>query len=347
MYGSLARRFIPSLLITLISIVAQPALADLRGMLQQSYVAQLQATRSTLASIRRSNCTSCTPNVSASCQSFYGRMENDGVIDVRVAFGYMDVSQGEPYVYAGRDLGQSPTLDSGASPAFAEVLTSRCWRTGAETCGFSRRRDDPELLEKSITRADGRRILVRVRVTRASASLYHPENVGPLWSEQQRLTETSERNFFGGLQEADAVLYLGHARNGGGPDFTPVVLRDDRNPNTLDKPNYAGHYLTRRPGMNRMVESIKSGGRSPALLALYACSSDRHFTRALRSASPETALIVTGDLINYDEILNGALGTVEALLRGSCSDEFRSQLQLTPFSRQEVLLKQFPGSVGP
>lgn len=324
------------------------ASASLADMMEGGYLHQLRATRTTLGGIPMQDCTNseCVGRVSQSCDSYYQRMERDGVLDVRVAFGYMDVSMGERYEYAGRDLGQSPALDRPAALALRELLTTSCFWSQGAICGFSPRSDDPSVLEKYVQRRNGQRVLVRVRVTHASASLYHDENTGPLRQTQAQLTEQSNESFFGGLHQADALLYLGHARNGGGPDFSPVVLAQAA-PGRLRKPNYAGYYQARRPGLNRMLQELRNSQQQPAMISLLACSSDRHFHSAVNRVAPNTALVTTGDLIYYDEILNAALGNIEALVRGSCGDEFRQNLQLTPFAQREVIMRNFPGRVGP
>lgn len=329
-------------------VFAPLASAGIADMMESSYLYQLRSTRSTLGGIQKQNCRheQCEGPTSRTCETYYQRMERDGVLDVRVAFGYMDVSMGEPYVYAGRDLGQSPALDRPAARALRELLTTSCTWSRTEACGFTQRADDESVLEKIVRRRNGAQVLVRLRVTHASASLDHHDNLGSLRQLQSQLTALSNESFFGGLHQADALLYLGHARNGGGPDFTPVVLAPAA-PGKLRKPNYAGHYLARKPGLNRMLQELRASAQRPAMISLLACSSDRHFTASLRRASPDTSLITTGDLIYYDEILNAALGNIEALVRGSCGDEFRRNLQLTPFAQREVLLRNFPSQEGP
>ncbi len=340
--------FLAFLIMTSAALEASFASAGIADMMESGYIHQLRSTRSTLGRISKQACLheQCDGSVSQTCESYYQRMERDGVLDVRVAFGYMDVSMGEPYEYNGRDLGQSPAIDRPAALAMRELLTTSCAWSRTEACGFTARADDPSVLEKYVQRRSGHQVLVRLRVTHASASISHDDNLGSLRQFQEQLTAQSNESFFGGLHQADALLYLGHARNGGGPDFTPVVLAPAA-PGKLRKPNYGGHYQARRPGLTRMLQELRASQQRPAMITLLACSSDRHFTASVRRASPDTALITTGDLIYYDEILNAALGNIEALVRGSCGDEFRRNLQLTPFAQREVLLRNFPAQVGP
>jgi hypothetical protein len=330
-----------ALLVSLLASLTTPiASASVQSTMQRAFSQQITTARELLSNIPQTNCADCDQNEMRMCQSFHGRMESDGILDIRLAFGYFDISLGEPYYYDKQNLGQSPALDSSIEPAMRDVLTSSCRSTNAVTCGFSDT-PDPEVIEKTVKRTNGQRVSVRIRMTHASASLFHLDNFTTYRSQQILLSETSERNFFGGLREADAVIYFGHARNGGGPDFQPVVLRDDKNPATYDKPNYAGYYLAKREGLNRMLENLTGNG-GPALLALVACSSELHFASRVRKAAPSTALITTGDKIYSDRMLEVALGTVEALTRGSCGPELRSLLHLSDFAREQVLLRGLP-----
>ena len=160
----------------------------------------------------------------------------------------------------------------------------------------------------------------------ASAGTSNQENSNA--EAQAQATELAEEHFISGLQNAEAVIYIGHARNGGGPDFSPPVLRS-----ADQKPDYKNWYEVKKPGLKLMSKTLAEGERTPALLVLSACATEKHFGEALSGP----AVITTTDLIEYDQLLAIGFASLEMLLKERCEEAFLSGVRVA----EERVLGQF------
>lgn len=272
------------------------------------------------------------------CREFYRDLYSRGRIDIRVGFGYMDYSEGEDHVYLGYNFGRNFAIDTLARNSFVKTLTEKC-RGQEEVCGFRVDPHDPDLLTKPVLDADGRTVEARIRVTSSSYTENTRWNESQYSLEQDALSRKAEQNFFGGVDEADVLIYIGHSRNGGGPDFRPPILLPDY------KVNYAP-YKKNRPGLNRLVKALNSARRKPGVVAILSCLSETHFHRSLQRAHPRGAfLLTTGDskeeLANYHEVLQNAFGTVDSVLRKKCAAGIRRAVHFTPSTARGYTLKNF------
>ena len=256
------------------------------------------------------------------CTSFNDVSNSGGVIDIRYALGYFDDSNGHSTQYANRDWGKSVSSDEGVAIAVREFLTEECPNADRRLCGFTEKRSAAERVrngETLLTRqleVQGRSVEVRITLTYASASPFYERNLGALKSKQERYTRTSEENFFGGLRSADYVFYVGHSRNGGGPDFNPPRLLA-----ATGKPDYLGYYRKFFPGRNRMMQELAKTSNGNVTVGLFSCESNLHFRSRLLGQNPKQPAILTigttGSL-DYFDVLRGSLGYLEGILRGTC-----------------------------
>lgn len=254
-----------------------------------------------------------------SCESMYSRALNKGVLDIRYALGYFDDSTGHDAIWNGINFGMSPSLDVDIFYALRGVLTSRC-RGDLRFCGFKESSDPNSgvvVLQKKM-KFQGRKILVRLTLSQASASPSFVKNKGSLKDRQAELTARSEENYFGGLRSADIVLYNGHSRNGGGPDFAPPIL------NSENKVNYKGYYEIKRPGINKVMSALKDNPDKGIIVGLFSCYSHKHFYNTFTKANPNQRLILSADTIDYVDSLKASVGYAEGFLRGMCGEELSS-----------------------
>ena len=110
---------------------------------------------------------------------------------------------------------------------------------------------------------------------------------------------------------------MGHARNGGGPDFRPVPLawRDGRN-----EPIYS-YYLRQRVNYHKMLDSLSTSSARPKLLAILGCNSMRKFYQSgLDAFTDTTGFMLSGEL-SWPQNRPGYLGL---LLDGIFSQRCRS-----------------------
>lgn len=269
---------------------------------------------------------------SAKCQSFIDTYTRDGVFDIRYALGYFDYPTGSnPIVEHGLDWGIAVSADEGIAVGIRKVLTRKCTSEDRRLCGFreitpqeDRIRRGKTVLTRDIEIGD-RKVEARMTLTYASASPFYERNLTLLKAKQDRYTEASDENFFGGLRNADAVIYMGHARNGGGPDFNPPRLTPDKHV------DYYGYYRKQFPGMFRMLKELKANSNKEIFLGLFSCDSKLHFGRRLLTQNPKQRVVLTlgGEaVLNYADTFLVSMGYIEGLLRGRCGASLEAYARL-------------------
>lgn len=263
------------------------------------------------------------------CERVYSNAINKGVLDIRYALGYFDDSTGEERVWEGINYGLSPSLDIETFNAVRQVLTSRCWDRSLRSCGFSESGDPKQgkvVLTKNID-LHGKKTLVRLTLTQGSATESFVQNKGPQAARQSFITAQAEDNFFNGLKVADIVLYNGHSRNGGGPDFNPPILMSNLHV------NYKGYYEVKRPGIIRTMKSLQENPNKGIIVGFFSCYSKKHFYNTFTQANPSQRVILSADTIDYFDSLKASMGYLEGFLRGSCGQD------LADTAKQEEKLK--------
>ncbi|MGH7821022.1 MAG: hypothetical protein ACREQ9_14760 [Candidatus Binatia bacterium] len=261
---------------------------------------------------------------SEACRAFYRNLYDGSDLDVRIAFGYMDAPADEgPIVVDGTDYGLNYALDGHARSAFTSWIQRPC--EGSERlCGFRARPEDPDLYVKELGPEAENHREVRVRVTHASAAPFHVRNVegGDQHDVQSQLTHVAEANFLGGLGQADAVFYVGHARGGGGPDFAPPILRGDRHV------NYDGYYRRVKPGVKKLLHFLANAQKPAKVISLLSCKATGLFVDRFRleMIASESMFVTAPNLTGYKAILLTTVVIFDSLLNGRCLTEIRSML---------------------
>ena len=234
-----------------------------------------------------------------SCLQAYARFYRDPVIDIRVLFGYKDT---RPLRFVG---------DRYERNTFVEQLTGPCLESET-ACAFSRSADDGDRFEKKIVIYDGTTRTVQISVSHSSVGPDDDENLKDSYQKWQ--SEVAQTNFFSGLEMAHAIFYHGHSRNGGGPDFSPPVIRPDGH---VDY----GRYMKEKPGVAPMLAAIQKR-KNPGLLALLSCISSGHFAQTIEKTDPQLALITHRKLLYYDTGRKSLMGALNALLGNWCQPGF-------------------------
>ncbi|WP_373998792.1 hypothetical protein [Bdellovibrio bacteriovorus] len=264
------------------------------------------------------------------CVQRYQDILDDGLIDIRIALGYFDWTTGSNVYAEGRSFGLSPSLDLGAFAALRKLLTTPCYGR-ARFCGFKQDPNNMYRFNREVT-VHGNKYPARVEVHFSSATEFLDTNLGRMSREQQERTNFMDAYFARALQNADAVFYFGHARNGGGPDFSPPVFVRGRN-----KVNYDGYYEVQRPGLKKLLNAL-SGSKKTPILGLMACNSRDHFLKKVRATAPNTGVITSLDVLNVDEVYTATIGGIDAILRGQCQQTFYQSLRLTPNNQRYITM---------
>jgi hypothetical protein len=256
------------------------------------------------------------------CSDFYSRLSHFGVLDVKVIFGYFDLH--DPWQLVSGDPNQlyplNTPLDSYAFNAFVRTLQQPC--TGpAMVCGFYIESREPMILSKIITGFDGKQLIVRVTTANSSVSTSGQDNITIKSAEQAVKSAATEKLFLDSVSSADAVFYLGHARNGGGPDFQPPVTL----PNGAV--NYQGYYLKQHPGLIKLQQALQKSRGAAKVFGMFACLSEQHFLKTVSTLAPGSAFIGADVLFDYSYLLASSLGALDGLMRGQCGNEFNQALR--------------------
>ena len=245
------------------------------------------------------------------CKEAYDRLFSKPKVDVRVVFGYKDA---RPARFVG---------DRHERLAFVQKITAKCQGPNDNACGFVRSGHNADLFEKTIRTPSGQKVTVELRVAHSSVGSDDASNrIDPFQNWQ---SVYARRTYLMGLESADVVLYNGHSRFGGGPDFDPPKLRKSQEIN-------AAYYKSKRPGLKETVAALtaRPKGRDPRkslkILGMFSCESSQHFTEEIQKRSA-TALITSKGLLYYADAFQNSLAALDSLLGSRCERGFKQALR--------------------
>lgn len=247
---------------------------------------------------------------SPACKKRYEELYKDGYLNIAIGFGYWDNS---PYEHV---------FDQYIANALRRTLTEPCNR-GHNVCGFSRKGD---FFTKIVRGPDGRPNRFTVSLTYGTLTTNNVANTTTLRERQYAQCNAATNKFFGEVARgSEVVMYIGHARDGGGPDFCPPVRKENK------KTNY-DWYQANRPGFKKLLSAMdqsKAAGRSNQIIGLYSCSSKRHFHNEMKAKLPEAGYILTSNEIMATQAINSIASTIDALAGKKCVSGFNQGLKLS------------------
>jgi hypothetical protein len=221
------------------------------------------------------------------CAEHYAEMFDDGLLSVSVFFGALDTPSGH-------------FLDISSARAITEFLTSPC-RASFGACGFEREPGKEVVLAKRIERG-----LVRIRVAHSSIAERMDER--DALREQHARAAVVENEFRSSLGRDDIVVYAGHARFGTGPGFSTV-------------PTFSSAWVSTyilQPPIVSFAEHLASSEKTPTILALLGCNTERYYGRTLRAAAPNSSLLLTTGYSFNDALVVETVNLLDRILRGRC-----------------------------
>ena len=244
------------------------------------------------------------------------REEKIKSLEIHLDFGYKDA---RPARFVGDRYERLRILQDFLKPC-SSVLNF--------ACGFSRDAEDADLLTKKIKNSEDQNWLIQIRLMASSSGPDDDENRRNPY--QAALSKRAMANFRQGLRQADAVFYIGHSRDGGGPDFSPPVLSKN------DHVNY-DWYKKNKPGLSSLLSSLK---RIPArnknhrrVLGLMSCASRELFTKKIRQVDAHLELVTVPDLLYYVDALD--------LTQRAVSDFIESELTATAGRTRPQISRSF------
>jgi len=252
----------------------------------------------------------------SACYLTYGSFYEAPVVRIRVAFGYKDA---RPARFVG---------DRYEKIMLVSYLTRGC-PAGFFACGFERAEDDADRFTRTITLPDGRTRQVELVLTHSSAG--PDDDLNRRDRHQSWLSLYSRENMEEGLRQAQAVLYNGHSRDGGGPDFEPPRLRADD--------NHVDYYwyTQNRPGLRWLMSHLDETNPNPKLLGLFSCVSTNLFSKDVRKVKPKMGLVSNRQLLYYTDAMKGLMGTLSSILGLTCETGFDSAISAESTGGSSVL----------
>lgn len=249
-------------------------------------------------------------NGNEACVKRYSGLYKDGVLNVAVGFGYWDNSPGE-FVF-----------DSFIANGLRLALMAPC-SPGMNVCGFKRQDD---FYTKTVKGPDGKPNRFTISISYGSISSNNVANTTVNRTKQYAHCEAATSKFFGEISRGSEVaLYIGHARNGGGPDFCPAVR--DSHKHT----NYPW-YMKNRPGFTKLLSAMdtaKTKGHPTQVVGLYSCWSRRHFHQEMQERNPGTGFVLTNIDVSSINAINSLVTTLDALIGQKCGSGFSEGLKLS------------------
>ncbi len=242
--------------------------------------------------------------LSPSCQKAYLDLFKNSEADIRVVFGYKDA---RPARFV---------ADRYEKMIFVQRAIQDCQK-GEQLCEFVRDPFDMNLFSKKITGPDGHPKRVRLHIVDSSAGPDDEENRrNPFQKWKSAVARTS---FLEGLTQAQIVLYNGHSRAGGGPDFSPAVLRRDQHV------AYA-QYKQNPTGLKEMMKALDP--TSPlVLLGIFSCASDKLFSDQIKNKKEKLGLITSEKLLYFSDALESLGNSLAAILEMKCQPELKSAIE--------------------
>ncbi len=121
------------------------------------------------------------------------------------------------------------------------------------------------------------------------------------------------------MKGPEVVIYSGHSRNGGGPDFCP--------PRVLSN----GHvdydwYQRMHPGMTRMLDALARSEKDSQVLVMHSCQSISHFYRKVREIKPKMAFMGSTQLLGMKPDFQNQYGGIDAFLSMRCERGMKASM---------------------
>lgn len=202
------------------------------------------------------------------------------------------------------------TLDGAMAEAMFQKLQEPCSR-GFFACDF--RAIENGRLQKLVLYKD-QEFVFDITIHTSSVSYIDSENRTHYRDLQEQKSHRTRDAFLNALSQSDIVIYDGHSRDGGGPDFFPA------------KKSANGHidyslYQKHKPGLKDMVDALKAAAQVPQIVALLSCSSERHFLKSLRQVAPTSTFITTSQAVPDHVPFLGSTLLIDAIAGQKCNQD--------------------------
>jgi hypothetical protein len=214
-----------------------------------------------------------------------------------------------------RDLIRDP-IEINALRAF---LLRPCSLTSEDqSCGFQLNPNNPFFLFKSVKNLNNSSVLFEIELHDSAYTT--SDKINRISSEQIVKSEKTRADFKQAISSSDVVIYSGHSRFGGGPDFFPEVFNKEGH----EIPSY---YLKEKNGLNDILDGFKNRINSKLfLLFLGSCDSKKHFLPSFKKATKTSEyFILSKSEINESDFHYEFLKMLHMLLNKKCPQDIFSE----------------------
>ncbi len=245
--------------------------------------------------------------------------ETNRNISITLAFGYMDVSAGQDIIDSQTSLyGRGAVLDGDSRQAMETMLMAPCkvlsGGSQAQGCGFKKSRG--RLVKTLVNPITGQRYSASIQLVSASVTADDHTNRTRFKAQQIKKSRSTKSRFLSAIATDDVVIYLGHARSGGGPDFEPPVMTSS------NRVNYS-HYRSTQEGIRSLLGALQSNRKKPQVIGLLACKSANLFARSVKRVAPTSRVVTADHLFDYSDIVPTAYAIIESTLANQCGNSFK------------------------
>ena len=257
-------------------------------------------------------------NEQRKCQQFLAPLQTKNKISIGYYIGYSD---------SHRDT----VTDIYERKAMMAFLLSPC-TDNKVICGFLPAQGQNNVFFKNVNNLSGQSLQIEISLYDSSLTTSNKLNINN--REQYVKSEVSRQSFIKALMEKDIIIYSGHSRYGGGPDFYPKPFAYDEN-EKLE----AIYYKKQQRGYRDMIltlnERNKKGLYPPMMIMLNSCDSNLHFANILnnKNYSPTMTFLTKKEITIYDAIPQ-FLGLLRLILTQTCPESFESY-----FNTHSIYLK--------
>ena len=238
-----------------------------------------------------------SPIADADCQNDYLTLMAQPEINVTVAYGYFDAEDGT-------------TWDNRILNQFLTTMTTPCKTWHTKSCGFKKSGKGPFILTRKMTGPDGLIKTVKITVDGPSVSTDNKTNTSdPL---QKTKSQTVKNMYLNGLRNSEVTLYLGHSRDGGGPDFDPPRM----NGTHVDYDWYHENPKDKKEMMSVLAENPDKA----RIVGFFSCSSIRWFSKGVSTGAPASGFIGT-DNTYWTSAFDQVYPFIEKIFSYQCVDK--------------------------
>ncbi len=253
----------------------------------------------------------------AECTGHFAPVYQQNHISIAMVFGYEDFAD-EGYDLSGDDL---------RFESFVRKITAKCQNSNESACEFTRVTHPSQAIQtfKRVLFVGDHYIEFAITTAYSSYSYANSKNKTIYAEQQAAKTAETEGLFLDSLIHSDVVLYSGHSRDGGGPDFAPPVQFGSNG-----GVNY-GWYHANRPGWKKMESALSSDSSQMKLLGLFSCLSSAHFSAGLKKLLPDSQFILSTSLVNNSMSAPTLTLLFDHILQGKCLNDLQSDLKTNHF----------------